>query len=95
MPGDGEVEGSFAEKLVALGWGILAAVLSFCFTIFMVIAFSSTSAAYHLFGDEGSAWLGISVGFPLGFIAGVAALVLVVRWRLRRKKPISQSAREF
>jgi uncharacterized membrane protein (DUF485 family) len=66
---------------MVLGAGIGAAILCFFLTMLFVLAFSSTNLSYKWFGDEGSAWLGISIGLPLGLLVALIAFVLVI-WRL-------------
>jgi len=83
---DPVVKGSLYDKLSALGIAGLVAGLSFFLTMLAVVAFSSTIYANRHFGDEGSAWLGISVGLPLSFVIAIVAFVLTLRWRSRRSQ---------
>lgn len=84
QPPDPEVKGSLYDKLVALVVAGLLAGLSFLAMMLVVAAFSATGVGYRLFGDEGSAWLGISVGLPLSFIVAIVTFLITLRWRLKR-----------
>ena len=84
-PRDPEVKGSLYDKLTALGVGAFLAALSFFAMMFVVVAFSATGVSYRRFGDEGSAWLGISVGLSVSFVVAIVTFVLTVRWRLKKK----------
>ena len=81
---DPVVKGSLYDKLTALVMAGFVAGLSFLVTMLAVVAFSRTFPAYRHFGDEGSAWLGISVGLPLSFVIAIVAFVLTLRWRRKR-----------
>jgi len=83
-PQDPAVKGSLYDKLTALVTAGLVAGLSFFVTMLAVMAFSATTYANKHFGDEGSAWLGISVGLPLSLVIAMVTFVLALRWRLKR-----------
>jgi hypothetical protein len=81
---DPEVKGSLYDTLCALVVSGFLAGLSFFAMMLVVAAFSVTGVAYRRFGDEGSAWLGVSVGLPLSFIVAIVIFLITLRWRLRK-----------
>ena len=83
-PQDRVIKGSLYDKLVALVVAIFVAALAFFATMMVIVAFSATGCAYRHFGDEGSAWLGLSVGGPLSLIVAIATFVMTLRWRLKK-----------
>jgi hypothetical protein len=87
-PHDPVVKGSLYDKLAAAVVAGLCAVFSFVASMFAVVAFSATGLADRHLGDEGSAWLGISVGLPLSFIVAIVIFVMTLRWRLKKSSEI-------
>jgi len=83
-PQDPVVKGSLYDKLCALVVAGFLAGLSFLAMMLVVTAFSANGVAYRHFGDEGSAWLGISVGLPLSVIVAIVTFLLTFRWRLKK-----------
>ena len=83
-PQDPEVKGSLDDKLTALVLAVFLAALSFFAMMFVIAAFSTTGLAYRRFGDEGSAWLGVSIGLPLSLVVAIIAFVATLRWRLKK-----------
>jgi hypothetical protein len=81
---DPEVQGSLYDKLGAFAIAAFVSAASFFVAMFLVVGFSSTVFAYRHFGGEGSAWLGISVGFPVATLAAVVAFMVTVRWRVKK-----------
>jgi hypothetical protein len=81
---DPEVRGSLYDKLCALVMAGLFAGLSFLAMMLVVVAFSATGCADRRFGDEGSAWLGVSVGLPLSFIVAIVTFLITLKWRLKK-----------
>ncbi len=77
------------DGIISLVLAGLIAVGAAFVAMFVVFAFSMTITSFRRFGDEGSAWLPISIGIPASAVTGlVAFLVSLVRFAKARAKRV-------
>jgi hypothetical protein len=83
---DAEPRSSFTDVISSLALATLVAGGSALLAMFAVLVFSFTSLSWKWFGDEGSAWLPISIGIPVSGVTFLAVFVIFVRKFLRKRR---------
>lgn len=80
---------SLYDGIISLVLAGLIAVAAAFVAMFVVFVFSMTFTSFRWFGDEGSAWLPISIGIPASALTGLIAFVVsLVRFAKTRSKPV-------